>query len=492
MSKVWEGAARGVTKGAEIAGRGVTRGAEMVGSTRDQLRAMSGQVFHVLADNNQLHRFTVNKEGRVQLLSSLAETEERARRGWRKVVTGDPDKKIRDFMQEVPQVKFTDKLSFTFGVICIVVSEFLALRMPTLYPAFFMSLMLLLVTNRYFQYKAEKGELFMLDFCYFMNLSVAVQTSMFPDNLMWFKANYVLCMGCLMTAIVVWQNSLVFHSLDKLTSIFLHAFPPLTLHLYRWKLIPSEAIKLDDTLSFTETFVIPMILYIIWQVVYLFLIEIVFADYLASDLEIITSMRYLAKDKKNGMNNLVQAITRTMGLVGPTEEFDPETAKTKSIFIVTQGVYTVCTLIATPYLYTNYTLSFIYIAGIYCWCIWRGGSFYIEIFSERYKLKFVTMSDDHKEEYEGEEDVGDEFEDASIDLLESGHSELYEEIVTAIRAATPAASNDQLELARKSSTSSSEEEQQSGIPNKVNAESEEEGKKKSSSENSFEHLAVES
>jgi len=437
-----------------------------------------------------MYRFTVNKEGRVQLLSSLAETEQRARRRWRKVVTGDPDKKIRDFMQEVPQVKFADKLSFTFGVICIVVSEFLALRIPTLYPSFFMTLMLFLVTNRYFQYKAEKGELFMLDFCYFMNLSVAVQTSMFPENLMWFKANYVLCMGCLMTAIVVWQNSLVFHSLDKLTSIFLHAFPPLTLHLYRWKLIPSEAIKLDDTLSFTETFIIPMILYIIWQVVYLFLIEYVFADYLASDPEIITSMRYLAKDKKNGMNNLVQAVTRKMGIVGPKEEFDPETVKTKAIFIVTQGVYTVFTLIATPYLYTNYTLSFIYITGIYTWCIWRGGSFYIEIFSERYKLQFVTISDHHKEEEE-DHAKDEEFDDVSIDLLQSGHSELYEELVTAIRAATPAAPNDQPEMSRKSS-SSSEEEEKSEFPDKVNAESSEEEKKKSSSENSFEHLAVES
>ena len=37
-----------------------------------------------------------------------------------------------------------------------------------------------------------------------------------------------------MLAIVVWQNSLVFHSLDKLTSILIHAMPGLTLHLYRY------------------------------------------------------------------------------------------------------------------------------------------------------------------------------------------------------------------------------------------------------------------
>ena len=87
--------------------------------------------------------------------------------------------------------------------------------------------------DRYMEYRAENYHLFMLDFCYFMNVSVLMQTILFPNCLVWFKANYVLCMGVLMMAILVWQNSLVFHSLDKLTSIFIHVFPPLTLHLYR-------------------------------------------------------------------------------------------------------------------------------------------------------------------------------------------------------------------------------------------------------------------
>merc|ERR1712218_577379 len=79
----------------------------------------------------------------------------------------------------------------------------------------------------------DKFQLFMLDFCYFVNLSVVLQTFFFMSNIDWFKANYILCMGPLMFAIIVWKNSLVFHSLDKLTSFFLHAFPPITIHLLR-------------------------------------------------------------------------------------------------------------------------------------------------------------------------------------------------------------------------------------------------------------------
>ena len=146
-------------------------------------------------------------------------------------------------MKEVPQVKFVDKVSFTFGVTCIVVTELLALRHPEYFTAFYLVLITGLLANRYLEYVATNDHLFMLDFCYFMNISVLLQTILFPDCLAWYKANYVLCMGVLMMAILVWQNSLVFHSLDKLTSIFIHVFPPLTLHLYRYL----ESLYVDET-----------------------------------------------------------------------------------------------------------------------------------------------------------------------------------------------------------------------------------------------------
>jgi hypothetical protein len=95
-----------------------------------------------------------------------------------------------------------------------------------------------------------------------------------------------------MLAIVVWQNSLVFHSLDKLTSIFIHVFPPLTLHLYRWGLIPCSSIHPDDTMSLSDLTVLPLILYAIWQVGYLLATEVVLAEKIRNDRTIVTSLRY--------------------------------------------------------------------------------------------------------------------------------------------------------------------------------------------------------
>jgi hypothetical protein len=39
--------------------------------------------------------------------------------------------------------------------------------------------------------------------------------------------------GPLASAIITWRNSLVFHSLDKVTSLFIHMYPPLVLTVIR-------------------------------------------------------------------------------------------------------------------------------------------------------------------------------------------------------------------------------------------------------------------
>lgn len=48
----------------------------------------------------------------------------------------------------------------------------------------------------------------------------------FPKSSKLFLACYCLAHGPLCTAIATWRNSLVFHSVDKVTSLFIHVYPP--------------------------------------------------------------------------------------------------------------------------------------------------------------------------------------------------------------------------------------------------------------------------
>ena len=66
----------------------------------------------------------------------------------------------------------------------------------------------------------------MIDFCYFVNLSVILQTIFCGCEgdacASWFQINYVLTQGPIATAIVLWGNSLVFHSIDKVYNNIIH------------------------------------------------------------------------------------------------------------------------------------------------------------------------------------------------------------------------------------------------------------------------------
>ena len=55
-----------------------------------------------------------------------------------------------------------------------------------------------------------------------------------PDNDELGKAMFSISNGPIAIAIVMWRNSLVFHSLDKMTSMFIHILPALVIFSRRW------------------------------------------------------------------------------------------------------------------------------------------------------------------------------------------------------------------------------------------------------------------
>jgi len=194
---------------------------------------------------------------------------------------------------------------------------------------------------------------------------------------------------------------------------------------------PETDLSLYDTLS------LPIGLYITWQIGYWVVTEILLGRQLAADKDLITSVRWLSKDKKNGFRNLSVKLLKSVGLMKPGEDLDPESVKTKIVFAVCQLVYTLLTILPTPFLYGSYRLSCAYLVFIFGWGTWNGASYYIEVFAERYSLQFVSISESEKEsgsvEMADEEDEdGDVYENALEELEIDDSHELYQTIVAAI------------------------------------------------------------
>ncbi len=92
----------------------------------------------------------------------------------------------------------------------------------------------------------------------------------------------------------------------------------------RWQLIPTKSIKREMEWQVSDLLLPSMGMYIAWQIAYLFLTEVVYRRALDADPSMITSIRWLTRDRRNPMNKLVTDACRSAGLLKEEEFLDPE------------------------------------------------------------------------------------------------------------------------------------------------------------------------
>ncbi len=124
-------------------------------------------------------------------------------------------------------------------------------------------------------------------------------------------------------------------------------------------------------------------MYAAWQVTYLFLTEVVYRRELEADPNLITSIRWLSRDRQHPMNRLICRACRSWGVIGPDEYLDSEALYCKALFVTVQFVYMTLTMLPSFVVYGSYHASCCWL--MFCFLIgtWNGASFYIEVFSKR-------------------------------------------------------------------------------------------------------------
>lgn len=138
----------------------------------------------------------------------------------------------------------------------------------------------------------------------------------------------------------------MFHSLDKVTSIFIHAFPPLLSFCIRWfpdtehrAVCPEDVLPLPHARTTSPPTPlggaaaggcsmdawggvgIPLIIYLGWQALYCYTTYVADAEKLRRDPSIETSIRHMAR-KPAGPARSVLLLARRLRIMGPDEEFD--------------------------------------------------------------------------------------------------------------------------------------------------------------------------
>ena len=323
----------------------------------------------------------------------LKSAKKRPKAVMRRAVTGNADTRVRDYVKIPRVIRQIDKVSFCAGVYGLMMTEYIATRAPEKFWLFYAFAMPGVFLARAVYYRMIRWQYFLYDFCYFANASAMMFLWRWKKSETVFRCIFAFANGPVLLAIPLWRNSLVFHSVDKVSSIFVHAMPCLMTWCGRWYGFGDDVNRLSvrelgaDVSVLTgclDLMVYPMFAYLFWQALYLAKTELIDRVKLVSDPALMTSLRWLASDRNSSANKYALKMMRGIGLFGADEFFDAESIKTKFVFVMLQLGYTIVTFIPIPLCYSNYYAHTALMWAAFGSSVYNGAVYYIDVFSRRY------------------------------------------------------------------------------------------------------------
>ncbi|KAF0977873.1 hypothetical protein FDP41_003195 [Naegleria fowleri] len=270
-------------------------------------------------------------------------------------------------------VSFNDKVAFTFGVLLLVSTTFIFGYAPRWLPYWYALWMAPLMIYRFVDFHAQHAHYFMIDFCYIGNLALMIYLFFYPSSPQLFALTFANNNGPILFAIVFWRNSLVFHDWDKLTSCFIHTFPPLISFAIRWfpEQFPEYRTCIEPTceVNWTHTVLPHLGFFLFWLVSYYLKTELVDKRFLQKRTHFITSYRWITEmDKKSKSYQLGQ-------------KFNPQARL--FAFMAFQLFFHLLTVIPTTFMFNNIYINAAILLFNYVVMVHNGSNFYFE--------KFVSM-----------------------------------------------------------------------------------------------------
>ncbi|KAF2501599.1 hypothetical protein BU16DRAFT_500822 [Lophium mytilinum] len=289
-------------------------------------------------------------------------------------------------------VTMREKLSFISGVMNIFVSGYLIGAHPEWFHYWYTVQLLYFMPIRYYTYHKKGYHYFLADLCYFVNLLALLSIWIFPNSKRLFISTYCLAMGNNAVAIAMWRNSLVFHSLDKVTSLFIHIMPCVTLHCLVHLLPPTlqatrfpaiYTIKTSPPTS-PEHYTLPQMLlwatcpYAIWQLSYHLLITVRRREKIRAGRP--TSFTWMRK-------SYAPTLLGKLVLSLPDSLQEPA-------FMLIQYSYACVTMLPCPIWFWYRWASGGFLAAVFIWSVYNGATYYIDVFGNRWQKELEALRRD--------------------------------------------------------------------------------------------------
>ncbi|KAI9888931.1 MAG: hypothetical protein M1814_006109 [Vezdaea aestivalis] len=310
---------------------------------------------------------------------------------YKKRVRGGVDRLGRRW-NDTKAVTTREKLSFIAGVMNIFISGYLIGAFPQYFYWWFTTQLAYFFPIRFYTYHQKGYHYFLADLCYFVNFLLILSIWVFPNSKRLFISTYCLAYGNNAVAIAMWRNSMVFHSLDKVTSLFIHIMPPVTLHCIVHLLDPAfmksrfpavYAIRFSAASSPQHYSLGSMMIwatcpYAIWQLSYHFLITVRRREKIAAGRP--TSFTWLRRSySKTWIGRLVLSL--------PDKLQEPA-------FMLVQYTYAVITMLPCPLWFWYRWLSAGFLLSVFVWSVYNGATYYIDVFGTRFQKELEALKKD--------------------------------------------------------------------------------------------------
>ncbi|WWC69184.1 uncharacterized protein I206_103120 [Kwoniella pini CBS 10737] len=278
-------------------------------------------------------------------------------------------------------VRTKDKISFLFGVMSLAFTCLLYGMAPEYFPLVYTVQSALYLPLRFYTYKKKAWHYFLFgNLCYFVNILDLLWIWVFPSSTVLFICCYLLTLGPIASAIITWRNSLVFHSLDKIISIFIHIYPTIVLCVIRHNYPNAEerypGLKDVNNYKWYTMILLSGVPYILWQAAYYKFISLDRKSKIESGQRQ-NSFRFLLNDKRGPIGKALQGIK-------------PE--HRELWFIFGQLIYSIIFMIPPATLFINSSrASSVFLIVIFAVSAWNGASFYVEVFGRKFERELEKL-----------------------------------------------------------------------------------------------------
>ncbi|KAG0676069.1 hypothetical protein C6P40_000517 [Pichia californica] len=304
-------------------------------------------------------------------------------------------------IDETQKASTTEKIFFSISVYMIFLFGYLIGNCPQYVHIVYSIIFSILMPIRLLTYYKIGFGYYLADLCYYVNFLLMIYIWILPQSQMLFVTCCSFSWGTLSFAVITWKNKLVFHSIEKITSTFIHVLPGVIMYVithqlsYDYKLSRfSGSVKLhqwDIMYGILNT----SLLYFIWQLSYHYFITIRKAEKIRKGK--VTSFEYLRKAfAKKPIGKFVNSLPEPFPVVA---------------FTIIQYFYQLITMSLCPLLYSYKHFCSIFVSFIFLCATYNGATYYVDFYGKKFQKEVYKLqgeidsfqhTDDQKHQKENE------------------------------------------------------------------------------------------